>query len=288
MSRATELNPTSPLPHYFLGKLYVAGPLGGFLSMANSRCIDFVVPRTDDCLKLDELHHVGIRYLTRAIAADTNFVQAYALRASAFLDVKDYRQALRDFNRALELKPDHDLERLVHNDRALARMQLHQYAAAVTDLTRSIALGCDTSCNSYENRTDAYMKLGDYPRALADVGRSIEHVMESAVFLMNIESFRKLYPEYDDVADDAICERLRTLFFPNLSYADFSKKFLVETQLQPTFVLSDLYLKRGDIYARLGRMQNAEAEYDRVTRVFPKFAEGAFETRSGKRVRVQQ
>jgi predicted RNA polymerase sigma factor len=52
-------------------------------------------------------------------------------------------------------------------------------------------------------------------------------------------------------------------------------------------VLVDLYLKRGDIYAKLGRMREAETEYDRVTRVFPKFAEGSFEMRNGKRVRVQ-
>jgi hypothetical protein len=29
-------------------------------------------------------------------------------------------------------------------------------------------------------------------------------------------------PEYDDVADDVLCEKLRILFFPEMSYADYS------------------------------------------------------------------
>jgi hypothetical protein len=62
---------------------------------------------------------------------------------------------------------------------------------------------------------------------------------------------------------------------------------LIEATMEPTFVLVDLYVKRGDVYAKLGRMREAEGEYDRVTRVFPKFAEGWFEMKNGKRVRVQ-
>jgi hypothetical protein len=104
------------------------------------------------------------------------------------------------------------------------------------DFSQSIALGCDTACNSYNNRADAYMKLRDYPRALTDVGVSIKHIMSNAIYLMSIDSFRKLYPEYDDVADDVICEKMRVLFFPHMSYTAFSKQFLIDAQSDPTFV----------------------------------------------------
>jgi len=287
LNTAAELNPSSPLPNYYLGKLHMATIFASPFSMLSAGCIDEVVPRTADCLKLDEVRRLAVRYLTRSIAVDTAFTPAYAERATMLLELKDLRQALRDYDRVLELKPDRKLTRIIYNDRALAKMELGQYASAVLDFSKSIALGCEDSCNSYVNRADAYMKLHDYPHALIDVGWAIRRVLENAVFVMNIDGFRKLYPEYDDVADDVLCEKLRALFFPNFSYAMFSKQFLIDAKMEPTFVLVDLYLKRGDILAKLGRMRDAEAEYDRVTRVFPKFAETAFETKNGKRTRVQ-
>ena len=288
LNTAAELNPSSSLPNYYLGKLHMATIFGSPFSMLSAKCIDEVVPRTADCLKLDEVRRLAVRYLTRSIAVDTAFTPAYAERAAMLLELGDHRQALRDYDKVLELKPDPTLTRIIYNDRALAKMQLGQFASAVLDFSKSIALGCEESCNSYVNRADAYIKLHDYPHALVDVGLSIRRVLENAVFLMNIDSFRKLYPEYDDVSDDVLCEKLRALFFPNFSYATFSKQFLIDAKMEPTFVLVDLYLKRGDIFAKLGRMRDAEAEYDRVARVFPKFAEAAFATKNGKRIRVQQ
>jgi tetratricopeptide (TPR) repeat protein len=71
------------------------------MSMANSKCLDEIVPRTPECLQLDELHRVGIRSLTKAIALDPDFGPAYALRASALYKMKQHRQAIRDFDKAL-------------------------------------------------------------------------------------------------------------------------------------------------------------------------------------------
>lgn len=144
------------------------------------------------------------------------------------------------------------------------------------------------SAGGYRNRAEAHLRLGNYTAALADIGRSIQQVLTSAIYLMNIDSFRKLYPEYDDVADNVIAEKMRALFFPQMSYEDFSLQFLIEAKMEPSFVLSDLYLKRGDIYAKLGRQRQAEAEYDRVQRVFPTFYNIAFEMVGGKRVRVKE
>ena len=287
LNNAAKLNPASPLPNYYLGKIHMATIFGSPFAMLSAKCIDEFVPRTGDCVKLDEVRRLSVRYFTRSIAVDTAFTPAYAQRATMLLELKDYRQAVRDYDRVLELKPGPALTRVVYNDRALAKMQLNQYASAVLDYSKSIALGCDTACNSYDNRADAYIKQLDYPHALVDVGSAIKRVLQNAIYLMNVDSFRKLYPEYDDVADDVLCEKLRAMFFPEMTYAAFSKQFLIEAKMEPTFVLVDLYLKRGDIYSKLGRMREAEAEYDRVARVFPKFAEGSFETKNGKRVRVQ-
>jgi hypothetical protein len=73
-----------------------------------------------------------------------------------------------------------------------------------------------------------------------------------------------------------------------MSYANYSKQFLIEAKEVDDFVLPDLFLKRGDAYADMGDNASANREYDRVSAGFPKWAEHAFETRNGKRIRVRQ
>ena len=41
--------------------------------------------------------------------------------------LKDYRQAKRDYDRVIELKPAPEDLHIAYNDRALAKMQLGQY-----------------------------------------------------------------------------------------------------------------------------------------------------------------
>src|SRR5215467_1061595 len=65
-AHAAELNPSSAVPSYFNAYPYVYGGIGGLLSMANSKCLDEVLPRTQECLELDEIHRTGVRYLTKA------------------------------------------------------------------------------------------------------------------------------------------------------------------------------------------------------------------------------
>jgi len=64
-----------------LSQLYTVGRLGGLMSVKNAECLDDVVPRTPQCLALDELHRTGVRSLTRAVALDPRFGPAYELRA---------------------------------------------------------------------------------------------------------------------------------------------------------------------------------------------------------------
>lgn len=281
--KAAQLSPASPLPHYFIGMLYTSGGLGGLFSMANAQCLDDVVPRTAKCLALDQAHRAGIRSLTRAIALDPNFRLAYLLRAEAHIKVKEYQQAIRDFDRVLASEQNDATALSAYNDRGLAQAAIGQERAAALDFTHAIALGCDHWC--YDNRADAYIKLHDYARAIEDISVSIRKNLASAVFLMNIDQFRLIYPEYDPVPDEVLCEKLRALFYPAMSYANFSKQFLVDAKTFHSTVLPELYVKRGDAYAALGRTAKANAEYDRVSRAFPDWASVSFVEENGKRVR---
>jgi tetratricopeptide (TPR) repeat protein len=286
--RAATLNPATPLPEFFIGELYSVGRLGGLMSVKNAECLDDVAPRTPQCLALDEFHRTGVRSLTRAIALDPRFAPAYALRAETFFKLKEYGQAIRDYDQVLELTPTGEAARGAYNDRGLAKVSLGDYQSAVLDFTQSIAMGCKETCGSYDNRAEAYIKLHDYQKAIEDFSASIKKTLSYAVFGMNIDQFRRIYPEYDSVPDDALCEKLRALFFPVMKYADFAKQFLIEAKDFKSTVLPDLYLKRGDAYAALKQTQKANREYDRVSRGFPEMASFSFVEKNGKRIRKLQ
>src|SRR5437879_6191324 len=153
---------------------------------------------------------------------------------------------------------------------------------------QSIAIGCKESCGSYDNRAEAFTKLHNYPKAIEDLSASIKRTLSYAVFQMNIDQFRRIYPEYDSVPDYAVCEKLRATFFPAMQYEDFSKQFLIEAKDLKSTVLPDLYLHRGDAYAALKQTQKANREYDRVSRGFPEWAALSFVEKNGKRIRIVQ
>jgi tetratricopeptide (TPR) repeat protein len=283
--QAAELKPTSAAPLYFAAVPYVVGGMGGMMSKANFTCIDDVKPRTQACLALDDIRRTGVRLLTSAVAADATFEPAYVLRGVAHYKLCENRQAVRDYTRALELDP----KAKVYGDRGRAEVELKDYQPAILDYTKAIAQGCDDSlCQNFESRANVYLKIRDYPRAISDLSRAIRNFLAGTIFRFNIDQFRRIYPEYDAVADDVLCEKLRVLFNPQLSYDVYAKQFLMDADEVDDFVLPELFLKRGDAYADMGEMTRANREYDRVSAGYPKWAENAFTTRNGTRVRIRQ
>ena len=269
---AGKLAPASALPHFYTGRLYVFGGLGGVFSMVSARCLDNVVPRTAECLKLDEAHEEGVRELTIAVAIDPTFSPAYDMRAEGFTKLKSYRQAIRDYDKSLDLETPPHNKSFILNDRALAKMKLGLYMGAIADLTLAIEMGCETNvCGSYANRADAYANLHDYKRAIEDLTVTIRQNLNSS-FLMGIEQFRRIYPEYDSVSDDVLCDLLRRRLFSQMSYANFAAQFLIADKGFESFIIADLYIKRGDWYAKLGKRRVAHQDYDRAINSFPEYA----------------
>ena len=76
------------LPEFYIGELYSIGRLGGLMSPKSAVCLDEVVPRTTQCLALDEIHRSAVRSLTTSIALDPKFGPAYALESNRFHEIK--------------------------------------------------------------------------------------------------------------------------------------------------------------------------------------------------------
>ena len=253
--RAGALNPQAALPHYFIGDLEIRGAV-------------FLADR-------DAARRRAVQSLTRAIALDPTLVPALAIRANEYYRLKQYLDTITDYDAVLALDPDNAS---AYNDRGLAKLELGQDSAAVWDFSQSIRLKAPEQSSrgrSYQYRAEAYANVGDFRHAITDVTKAIESQLANNAILINIHTFRELYPEYDGVSDEVVARKLWTTFLPAMAYEDFADRFLNgdrDLPLPPG--LSDLYISRGDAYLRLGAFQSAVADYTRVFRTFPDYTTG--------------
>jgi hypothetical protein len=139
------------------------------------------------------------------------------------------------------------------NERGLAKEETYDKTGAVDDPTRAIELkaskGDDgTVFTSQGERGDLYMKLGAYKQAAADYTTLIGIRLRGALLFMNLEFFRKLYPQYAQVDDARLQDKLRRMYYPNISESDFQKTMDDPQGMRPSIdgELPEVFLKRAD------------------------------------------
>lgn len=93
----------------------------------------------------------------------------YCERGIERLDRGEYKSAIEDFNKSIQLNPKHGR---AFNNRGNAEEYLNDYQSALKDFTRAIDL---KYWNGYYNRAALRSKLGDKPGAIADLTQSIRH-----------------------------------------------------------------------------------------------------------------
>lgn len=96
----------------------------------------------------------------------------YLAQGDYDFEQEKYAQAIADYSRAIELKPN---SARAYNNRAYTYMVLENYAAALPDLDRAIALRPDY-VNALMNRGDIYNYYYqiDYQRAVTDYDRVLQ------------------------------------------------------------------------------------------------------------------
>jgi tetratricopeptide (TPR) repeat protein len=254
-SRAATLNPKSPLPQYFLGKSYVSS-LG-------------VVFGTDADAPANRLK--ALAAYDRTIQIDPHFTLGYAERAEMYYEQKQWWEAIKNYDKVIEADPKAGG---AYNDRALAKSELNDSYPAISDFNESIS-NRDTLSElslqqTYENRADEYVKVKNYDAAIKDYTQVVKMLIGEEVFLMPIAQVKRLYPEYKNVSDDALCRKLHAMFHGNMKYEDFARQ-LTETNKEDfdTFLVPDVLVKRGDTYSKTGDFRKAITDYQRASSGFP-------------------
>lgn len=255
--KAIVINPRAALPHYFLGNLFSPG-IRVFTESARSEAWKKAIPE-----------------YAAAIALDAKMLPAFRERANAYYQLKQSILAISDYNRAIELDPEYSG---AYNDRGLAKMDLGQFLSAIGDFGDAITKDKNPddffSKFHYENRADARIKIADYIPAAADLTKAIELTLANNTFLMNVETFKAIFPEYKKVSDEALFRKIQSLYYPQLTNEDVMKQMKGNSDFIDT-LLADLYLKRADTYLKAGNYRKASTDYNRVFNGFGEYGKAS-------------
>jgi len=218
-----------------------------------------------DATVLDELN--------RALTLEPNLLPALSQRAQAYFDLKQFAQAVPDYDKIVALDPNNAG---AYNDRGLAKIELGDPYGAISDFGMALEnkerLLQQTS--TVENRADAYMKTQQWDPATRDLTTAISLQVGGVSLLMSIRQFRALYPEYATASNEAIARKINQTFYPNMKYEDFSKGFLDETRkFWGSTTIPDLYLKRADAYLKKNDWSRASTEFRRAVNGFPEYSD---------------
>ncbi len=106
----------------------------------------------------------------RALELDPNYAWAYGSRGWAYYWFKDYQRAFADFNRSLELDPN---DAFAYYRRGWAYDALKNYQQAIADFNHAVELDPNFTY-AYRGRGWVYHNLKEYQQAIVDFNRALE------------------------------------------------------------------------------------------------------------------
>ena len=187
----------------------------------------------------------AIEDLNRAIEIKPDYVMAYTSRGVAYIYLGNYRQAIEDLNRGIVIRPSYAE---AYNNRGLAYNGLGNYRQAIEDFNRAIAIR-PSYAEAYNNRGLAYNGLGNYKQAIEDFNRVI--------------AIRPNYPE---------AYLNRGLAYGGLgNYRQAIEDFNRVIAIRPNY--PEAYLNRGLAYGGLGNYRQAIEDFNRVIAIRPNYPE---------------
>lgn len=163
----------------------------------------------------DHLQKIG--YYTKAIELDTNFAAAYFNRAVSSFELKNYKEATKDFKQVLRIDPketdvfprlgdcylkteqynsaienytkaleeEHPERSAILVNRGIAYQKKHEYESAVKDFTDAIELD-SISVSAYNNRAQSLVALKDYNKAIDDYEMLIKLRPQNSTYYFNL------------------------------------------------------------------------------------------------------
>ncbi|CAN5213395.1 hypothetical protein BH11CYA1_BH11CYA1_35670 [soil metagenome] len=134
----------------------------------------YSVSKTEEANKLigQANYQEALNSATLAVRCNPFSAKAYLARGRALAKQLRLKQAFESFNNALALAPN-DLQAL--DQRASLSLKLNQPKIAIADLTKIIDAAPDqVTAYQFGNRANAYSRVGQYKKALADYEKALQ------------------------------------------------------------------------------------------------------------------
>jgi tetratricopeptide (TPR) repeat protein len=128
----------------------------------------------------------AIADFNRALDLNPNYANAWFNRGELRYAKGNYTEAIDDYNQALRLNPR---DAAAYNSRGHARYRIGQFREALDDYNQSVQFDSKNAA-AFTNRGDAYMDQGQYERAATDYRTAIQldskygRAYQSAAWLM--------------------------------------------------------------------------------------------------------
>ena len=187
----------------------------------------------------------AIRDFDLAIHLKPDHAKAYNNRGNAYNSKGQYDAAIKDLDKAIELKPD---VAEAYNNRGIAYYGKGQYDAAIKDCDKAIGLKPDF-VEAYNNRGNAYNSKGQYDAAIKDYDKAIELKSDYAEAYNNRGNVLNIKGQYDAAIKD--CDKA--------------------IELKPDY--AEAYYNRGNTFQSKGQYDAAIKDYDKAIGLKPDFVE---------------
>ncbi|MCL1892705.1 MAG: tetratricopeptide repeat protein [Holophagaceae bacterium] len=255
-SEAIRLDPSHPVSYMGRGEAYKA--------------IGETAKAKADFAMVDKLQAEGKAYTGRK---KLHTAEEYIERANNYRDEDDFKNALKDYSKAIKLDPSH---RAAFNNRGAIYLMLGKHSNAIADFTEVIRLD-PYYLPAYYNRITAYEAKGDKAKATADFARIevLEQVSQhynQGASLLKARNYKGAIAEFTKAIDGdsshygAYVNRgvsfIRLKDFDN-AICDYSEAI----RLKPNEYQA--YHNRGLAFEKRGDLENAIADYSEIIKLYP-------------------
>ena len=112
----------------------------------------------------------AIKDYTKAIAIDSDFIDAYNDRGAVYYEIGKYEDAINDYTKVISLKSDC---KEAYNNRGASYSALKKYKDAINDYNEALNIDSEYKW-SYNNRGIIYSRFGKYEDAINDFESAIK------------------------------------------------------------------------------------------------------------------
>ena len=140
----------------------------------------------------------AIKDYDKAIELNSEVAVIYNNRGNAKNELDQYIEAIKDFDRAIELDPKHDL---AYYNRGNTKDELELHEEAIKDYDKVIELDPNDAA-AYYNRGIAKSKLGQYTEAIKDYDKAIDLDPDDANAYFNRGNSKRKLSLYEEAVRD--------------------------------------------------------------------------------------